>query len=374
MTTLEILLGAHRDWPLQCWLDGSRTAATFAATDALAAYVYRGQDQAQLFAPAVDWYTAGATQTGYDQGQVQVTITSAQSAALEANGTYTLVVWRTPSGSSEEAAIWRGELLALPAAGDATQAITTYCSLADLLNYAPWIRSIQEQDTDQEGFYSQRLEAREWLDWLIVKQWRGGTWGVFGDASYPASEWSGWGTWRTPMPSPYLQDMLAGGFVPTNNAVTLTAAGSGYTSAPTISVPAPPALPQNRSAAFTASLDGTGGVGSITVADMGRGYAPGQMLTLTFSGGGGSGAAATATASAGTLIVREQVRRLCCYKAIELIGRAQIGISNQYASYAQYYADKVEEEWQQCVAELDINGDGLADIAVPLGRTNTMYE
>jgi hypothetical protein len=25
----------------------------------------------------------------------------------------------------------------------------------------------------------------------------------------------------------------------------------------------------------------------------------------------------------------------------------------------------------QCIAELDINGDGLADIAIPLGMTNT---
>lgn len=378
MTELDVIIGAHRDWPLQCWNQGAQTTpAGWASGDTLTGYVYQGQSETQLLSLSVAWYTAGGTQTGYGQGQVQATITAAQSATLEANGTYVVILWRTPSGSSEPTAIWRGTLKALPAAGTGTQ-IATYCAMADMLMYAPWLRDIGTVDTSQEGFYSERLQARRWLDWEIVKYWRGGAWGVFGDASRPASEWSGWGMWRTPLPSPYLMNMLAGGYVPISNSVTIGAAGSGYSSVPTVTAPSPASGETNgtpnQAATFTAALNGTGGVGAITTTGMGSGYTPGSTLTLTISGGGGSGATATAKVSAGALMVRDQITRLTAYKAISIAASAQIGNNNRMAGYAQYFADLVSGEFQQTVAELDINGDGLADLAVPLGRSNTIYE
>ena len=160
--------------------------------------------------------------------------------------------------------------------------------------------------------------------------------------------------------------------------MTIGAPGTGYTSPPIIGVPAPTNQPPGggaiQSAAFSAALNGTGGVGAITVDVMGLGYTPGSTLTLTFSGGGGTGAAATAQVSAGALIVRDQIVRLTAWKAIGLIGASQIGVNNNYANYAQYFEDRLAAEFQQTVAELDINGDGYADTAVPLGRSNTIYE
>lgn len=215
---LEVTVGSARSWPLQCRNEGGRTIpANFAASDALATEVSRGQDQGVLLSLATTWYTAPdpttglPTQTGYTQAQVLPTITSAQSATLEPNGDYALKVWRTPSGSADRYCIWEGTLLARPAAGAASQPVTPYCTYQDMLLNTPWVAGIQNIDTDQEGFYSQRLQARRWLDGLILDAYsrRRGGWAMFGDASQPAANWSGWGGMVGPMRSKYLTEQLA---------------------------------------------------------------------------------------------------------------------------------------------------------------------
>jgi|GEM_PF-6825654 len=156
MTQIEIIAGSKEDWPLQCWNRGSVSSPTdWASTDTLSAYVYQGQSETQVFAPTVAWYTAGGTQTGYGQAQVLLTIGSSDSGALEPNGTYTVIIWRTPTGSTQPSAVWRGTLKVLPAAGTSTQLVTPYCQLSDMLLYAPWLRDIGDVDTMQEGFYTQ---------------------------------------------------------------------------------------------------------------------------------------------------------------------------------------------------------------------------
>ena len=124
MMTLTIVIGSHEDYPLQCWNRGAQSAPVFLADDVMTAYVYRGQDQSTVFSPTVAWYTKNSTQTGYDQGQVLVTITSAQAALLSENGEYSLIVWRTPNGSAETEAVWRGNLIASPASGPAIAPLT----------------------------------------------------------------------------------------------------------------------------------------------------------------------------------------------------------------------------------------------------------
>gem|GEM_PF-5775600 len=114
-------------------------------------------------------------------------------------------------------------------------------------------------------------------------------------------------------------------------------------------------------------------MGAITVGIAGMGYPPGSTLTLSISGGGGSGATATANVSAGALMIRPQITRLTAYKAIAFVAAAQIASNNKLSSFANYFLDLVSAEFQQTVAELDINGDGLADMAIPLGRSNTIY-
>ena len=74
-------------------------------------------------------------------------------------------------------------------------------------------------------------------------------------------------------------------------SVTFTEPGSGYTSAPTVTLAPPPA----GGTPATADVAGGGGVGSVNVTTAGAGYT--SAPTISFSGGGGSGAAATADLS-----------------------------------------------------------------------------
>lgn len=372
MTPLAITQGSGDTYPLQCWNRGAQSSpADWAAGDTLTACVYRGQSQASLFAPTAAWYTAGNTQTGYGQAQVQVTITAAQSATLEANGEYTLLVWRTPAAGGDPENVGRASLRVRPAAGTATQGIT-YCTLADLFKYAPWLRLIQDFDTDQEGYYTQRYEARQWLDWLIVRSWRGTSAAYFGDAGRSAQFWLGSWVRRTPLPSYWLINQLAGGFF-LNSGITITAAGN-YTSTPTVTAPSPPAGAGNVAATLTATLNGSGGIGSIYVNTQGQGYVPGQTYTLTITGGGGSGGgAATAAASTGVLMLRPQIVRVAAKKAASLIGLAQLGSNNQQAAWGASLQDEAVAEALTVVAELDLNGDGIPDLPIPVNPTNTMF-
>ena len=82
--------------------------------------------------------------------------------------------------------------------------------------------------------------------------------------------------------------------------LTLTAGGSGYTSAPTVTITGSTGLntgTPGSGATATATISG-GAVSAITLTNGGSGYTNGA--TVTFSGGEGSGATATATVYDGT--------------------------------------------------------------------------
>jgi hypothetical protein len=78
-------------------------------------------------------------------------------------------------------------------------------------------------------------------------------------------------------------------------ATAITANGTGYTSAPTVTFSAPGGF--GTTATGTATIDGSGHVIGITITSKGSLYTADP--TVTFSGGGGSGATATATAGVG---------------------------------------------------------------------------
>ena len=80
------------------------------------------------------------------------------------------------------------------------------------------------------------------------------------------------------------------------DAFTITAGGSGYTSAPTVAITA--VLSSEGSGATATATVAGGAVTAITLTNAGNGYADGA--TVSFSGGGGSGAAATCTIYDGT--------------------------------------------------------------------------
>ena len=77
-------------------------------------------------------------------------------------------------------------------------------------------------------------------------------------------------------------------------SVTITAGGTGYTSAPTVTFQAAPAGGATATGAAVGPFDA---VGSVTVTTAGTGYT--SAPTISFTGGGGAGAAATARLTRG---------------------------------------------------------------------------
>jgi len=362
MLRLELTQGADATWGIQTTnRDGSQPTG-FLSSDVLTAAVWQGTNLGTLFAPTVLWYAAGA-------GQITLAIAGSQTAGLDPSADYHLQIY-VSRGSSTPPCVVDAVVTILPAPGSAAQLIQPYCQYTDLLLWAPWVQMVQRRDTDVEGFYAERLQARKWLDWLIVRAWRGTSAAYFGDAGRSAQFWLGSWVRRTPLPSYWLMNQLAGGFVQT---ATVTAAGSGYSSAPTVTAPDPPVAPGNSTATLSANISSTGHVTSVFVNTQGYGYTPGQTLTLTLSGGGGTGATATAKVPTGVLILRDQVVRVCALKAASIIGLSQVGLSNSIASHGAVFRDMASAEVANIVAELDLNGDGIADLPIPLQATNTMF-
>jgi hypothetical protein len=316
---------------------------------------------------------SGATATatpalGWLAGLVAVEISNAQALLLtDANAAYHLnvTVSRTSGAGTQSAEIIEVLLKVLYAPGAGTQVTPTYCSYADVLRYAPWLSMVQDQDSDQEGYYTQRLEATQWLNWLIVRSWRGTSAAYFGDAGRSAQYWLGAWVRRTPLPSYWLNNQLSGGIV--RQPITVTAAGSGYSVANvTFSGGGAPAA-----GTATASAVVSGGqVISISLMSAGYGYTSTPTITIT---GDGTGATATCSISASVLILRPQVVRVVALKAASIVGLGQIGRQHTIAHYGAMFRDLAATEAVSIVAELDLNGDGIADLPIPLNVTNTMF-
>ena len=79
-----------------------RLAGGFQSTDILTAALYQAGSSVVNCNPAVTWYTANLTQTGYGQQQVEVSFTGAQAGALVPSLRYLLVVSRAPVSNSSD--------------------------------------------------------------------------------------------------------------------------------------------------------------------------------------------------------------------------------------------------------------------------------
>ena len=205
MDQFRITRGQNFTIPLQIRKRGGEPEV-FIASDTFTSYIYRGQDQVPLITPTVAFDTNVGMQNGYDQGQLLVTGTSVDSAMLEASGNYLLQVW----WSQQTAPVARVEILVQPAFGSATQTITPYNTYKDMLEIASWVQLVQNTQTDQEGFYNQRLQARTWMDWAILNNYRGASVGTLEMHSVLAFNFGGgYGRRRSVGPSPSLIDYLA---------------------------------------------------------------------------------------------------------------------------------------------------------------------
>lgn len=278
--SVSVVQGSVADWPIQL-ADADGTTPSYDSGDTVAAVVFAGSGLAALFAPAASW-TGG---TGYSTGQVTVSPLSASTALLEAGGDYQLQVWWTSQDATRTACVGRRQLIVLPAAGGGSETVTTYNALADMLQYAPWLQQVAGQDTDFEGFYKQRLQARNWFDWAVINNYRGASVGNFEFMSTLAFAFGGGVGWR-------------------------------------------------------------------------RGVGPSPSMVSWLS--------------EDLLIIRPQVIEACAYKSIAQVGLAQIGVNAQQASFGAYFRDLAERTMTAITAEIDLNADGIGEIFVNLGSTNTL--
>lgn len=92
--TITLIPGSSRDLPVQC-KDLAGNPCVFQAADTLACGFWQAGASAAAFAPLIDWNTKGGIQTGYDQGQILVSFTIAQTSNLQPNVKYHLWAERT---------------------------------------------------------------------------------------------------------------------------------------------------------------------------------------------------------------------------------------------------------------------------------------
>jgi hypothetical protein len=204
----QVVQGSVADWTLQCQAADNSTMV-FAASDTVKSMLYQGGTIVSLFSPTTIW----TPPTGYLTGEVQVSPTSLQTAALDPNGDYTLQVWWTSADTTRTACIGRWSIIVLPGPGTSTQTIIPYNQLSDMLQYADWITTIQDTDTDQEGFYPERILARNWMDQTIINCFRGSYVGLFEYHSITAFAFGNTGWRRSIGPSPSLVTYLASNFL-----------------------------------------------------------------------------------------------------------------------------------------------------------------
>lgn len=77
--------------------------------------------------------------------------------------------------------------------------------------------------------------------------------------------------------------------------------------------------------------------------------------------------------AAGNLIVDAQVRRINAYKAASFVGLGQVGINNAFAQLGQLFDDRAEAECLAQTCLIDTDADGVGDVPIPLGSTNTLF-
>jgi hypothetical protein len=70
---------------------------------------------------------------------------------------------------------------------------------------------------------------------------------------------------------------------------------------------------------------------------------------------------------------RPKVAKMAAYRAIAIVGLKQMAINQQHAAFGAMFHKMFLAEMSTFVAELDINGDGLCEIPIPLVASNSIF-
>jgi hypothetical protein len=204
--SFELTQGTAIDLPIQLLnRDGTPAANVFLTTDTLAASVWQGSNETPLVQPAVAWGSSGAA-----AGQIVISLQNADSASL-AIGQYYLQAFATRAGTPPRttALLPRGSTLEiLPAPGTSFVARPTYISIVDVRKIAPWIEDLQAPQSNT-GFDDQLADARDWLDELVLRNYRGGNVSLLGYHGFALDAWYTGGGRRTSLTNRWLKQALA---------------------------------------------------------------------------------------------------------------------------------------------------------------------
>lgn len=203
--SLELVQGTSRDFPLQVNNPDGTPATIFLNTDTLTSSVWAGANETPLLTPATTWLNNNAP-----AGQIQVSFQNADSASL-AFGIYFIQSFATRAGSPNRttALLPRGSTIEILAATGATfTARPTYISITDIRTIAPWIEDIQVPDS-HTGFDEQCADARDWLDELVLRNYRGGNVSLLGYHGFALDAWYTGGGRRTSLANRWLKQVLA---------------------------------------------------------------------------------------------------------------------------------------------------------------------
>ncbi|MGO8903892.1 MAG: hypothetical protein ACLQU5_36985 [Isosphaeraceae bacterium] len=220
---LEIVQGTSRDFQFQLagataltepWtLDpeqtvliagtpGSTASGSFLSTDVLTASVWAGSNEVPLLTPAASWISAV-------NAQIQVSLQNADSLSL-AYGVYYLQAYATRAGTPPRttALLPRGTSLEIIANPAATAPRPAYISITDIRKIAPWIDDLQVPDSHM-GFDEQLADARDWLDEMTLRNYRGGNVSLLGYHGFALDAWYTGGGRRTSLTNRWLFAALA---------------------------------------------------------------------------------------------------------------------------------------------------------------------
>ena len=201
---VQLVQGTARDFPFQVTNpDGTIPTGIFTSTDVLTASVWAGSNEVPLLTPTASWISAA-------NAQYQVTLQDTDSSSL-AYGIYYIQAYATRviSGVTRTTALLpRGSSLEIIAAATTGTPRPTYISIVDLRKIAPWIDDLQVPDS-HEGFDDPCADSRDWLDELVLRNYRGGNVSLLGFHGMALDAWYTGGGRRTSLSNRWLLGCLA---------------------------------------------------------------------------------------------------------------------------------------------------------------------
>lgn len=206
MMEITVTKGTSRDCLLQAKNpDGTDAINVFLDNDPLVSRVWRGEDQSVLVVLSTVWYNPANGNADASAGIFKIVINDTDTSTLEV-GQYRIQTTTTRFGRT---AVLMDAFFGVTSAPGSSTLRPVYASFSEMIRTAPWIQNLQTE-TDLEGFATERANAREWLDNIIVHNYRGASVGRFETHSMAAFTFGFSGQRRTSILSQWLKDLLAG--------------------------------------------------------------------------------------------------------------------------------------------------------------------